>query len=112
MEKARKSLEKLVAELHDTNVKLKEANQLKELYIGQYVDLCSSYIGQLEKFRSHLINVVRTKGLEKTLSVLKSPAVVNEELSDFYRIFDESFLSIYPNFVDDFNSLLMPEFRE
>lgn len=111
VEKARKSLEKLVAELHDTNVKLKEANQLKELYIGQYVDLCSSYIGQLEKFRSHLINVVRTKGLEKTLSVLKSPAVVNEELSDFYRIFDESFLSIYPNFVDDFNSLLMPEFR-
>ena len=111
VDKARKSLEKLVAELHDTNAKLKEANQLKELYIGQYVDLCSSYIGQLEKFRSHLINVARTKGLEKTLSALKSPAVVNEELSDFYRIFDESFLSIYPNFVDDFNSLLMPEFR-
>lgn len=112
VENARKSLEKLVAELHEMNDKLKEANQLKELYIGQYVDLCSSYIGRLEKFRSHITNVARSKSIEKTIAVLKSPAVINEELSDFYRIFDESFLSIYPNFVEDFNMLLQPDYRD
>ncbi len=38
-----------------------------------------------------------------------NPAVSTEDLKQFYKSFDSLFLSIYPDFVKDFNSLLRPD---
>ena len=41
----------------------------------------------------------------------KSKQVIDNELKVFYKNFDESFLHIYPNFINQFNQLLKEEER-
>ena len=40
---------------------------------------------------------------------LKSTAFVDNELEELYKNFDNIFLSLYPTFVEDFNTLLISE---
>lgn len=44
-------------------------------------------------------------------SELRSTEIIDTELKDFYTHFDDSFLKLFPTFVEDFNSLLRPEAR-
>ena len=80
------SIEAAEESLRKTNLKLIEANAAKEEYIGLFLSMCSGYLDKLKK----------------TISRDQYEA----ELKSFYKTFDTSFLSLYPNFVDDFNSLL------
>jgi hypothetical protein len=97
--------------LNETNSQLTEANKIKEVYIAQFFDLCSAYINKLENFRKVLNKKATEKHLDELLKMLRSNAMINEEVEELYRIFDNIFLSLYPNFICDFNSLLIPEER-
>jgi hypothetical protein len=55
--------------LNETNYTLTEANLLKEIYIGRYMDQCSDYIGKLDEYRRKL-NVMATTGKMNDLIVL------------------------------------------
>jgi DNA-binding CsgD family transcriptional regulator len=97
--------------LNEANSQLTEANKIKEVYIAQFFDLCSAYINKLENFRKVLNKKATEKHLDEMLKMLRSNAMINEEVEELYRIFDKIFLSLYPNFICDFNSLLIPEER-
>jgi DNA-binding CsgD family transcriptional regulator len=97
--------------LNEANSQLLEANKIKEVYIAQFFDLCSAYINKLENFRKVLNKKATEKHLDELLKMLRSNALINEEVEELYRIFDKIFLSLYPNFICDFNSLLIPEER-
>jgi DNA-binding NarL/FixJ family response regulator len=43
--------------------------------------------------------------------MLRSHDMINNELSELFENFDHIFLHLYPNFVEDFNSLLLEEER-
>ena len=70
---------------------LSQANAAKEEYLGLFLTMCSSYIDKLKKFM--------------TMSQIDS------ELRNFYKTFDNAFLQLYPDFVEKFNALLVPEAR-
>lgn len=97
--------------LNETNSQLTEANKIKEVYIAQFFDLCSAYIDKLENFRKVLNKKATEKHLDELLKMLRSNVMINQEAEELYRIFDKIFLSLYPNFICDFNSLLIPEER-
>ncbi|WP_234997840.1 DUF6377 domain-containing protein [Mucilaginibacter sp. OK098] len=97
--------------LNEANSALLEANKIKEVYIAQFFDLCSAYINKLENFRKVLNKKASEKHLDELIKILRSPAMVNEEVDELYKIFDRIFLSLYPNFISGFNSLLIPEER-
>lgn len=91
--------------LHDN---LTEANKAKDVYISQFVILCSVYMDKLNQL-NNLVNRKITAGQIDELSRLtKTGKLVEEQTRDFYDIFDEAFLHIYPNFVKDVNELLLP----
>lgn len=78
------------------NRQLKEANKVKEQYICRYLEVYSDYIRRLT-------TMARKAGE-------KDPAgFMNREMDNFYRSFDDTFLSLYGTFVTDFNALLKPE---
>ena len=77
--------------LRKTNFDLIEANAAKEEYLGLFLSMCSGY---LDKLKKHLTR-----------------EQYESELKNFYKTFDTSFLSLYPSFVEDLNSLLKPEGR-
>jgi hypothetical protein len=92
-------------QLLEVNHKLGETNQVKEVYLGKFIDLCSSYIEKLDNYRRSLNKIANSGKIEELLKSLKSSQFVEGELSDFYTNFDETFLRIYPTFISDFNAL-------
>lgn len=97
--------------LNDINKRLLEDDRIKEMYIGQYINMCSSYIDRIDKYRNNLLNIARTKGSKDVVEALKSSETVSSELVDFYYNFDKSFLHLYPDFVDKFNALIREDCR-
>lgn len=104
-----KQLNHLNNELHKANESLFEANHIKEEYIANFFDLCSTYIEKLDRFRNSLHKKLITNKPEALLKELKSTDLVENELDELYKNFDSIFLNLYPSFVAKFNSLLLPE---
>ncbi|MGQ2984556.1 DUF6377 domain-containing protein [Flavobacterium sp.] len=102
-------LEYLNSELQQANVQLHESNRVKEEYIAQFFDICSSYIGKLDDYRKKLNKKAMTKQYEELSAILRSDSFIDEELHSLYARFDMLFINLYPNFVSDFNKLLLPE---
>ncbi len=80
------------------NHQLKDANKVKEQYICRYLEVYSDYIRRL--------TTMARKAGEKDPA-----AFMDREMDNFYRSFDDTFLSLYGTFVADFNALLKPEAR-
>lgn len=98
-------------QLTETNNQLSEANRIKEEYIGNFLDLCSNYINKLEDFRKTLNKKATTGNIEALLKMLKSTELMATELKALYKNFDDTFLHLYPDFVTQFNQLLLEEER-
>ena len=96
-------------EILNVNVRLTEANQIKETYIGQFLDLCSVYISKLEGFQLSIKKMVMTQRMGELTKILKSRTMIDQEIKELYTTFDHIFLQLYPNFVEDFNSLLQED---
>ena len=90
---------------------LQESNNLKESYLGRYLDLCSEYIGRIESYRSQLLHIARNGGMAELQKVLRSTTFIESELNEFYAKFDATFLHLFPDFVAQFNELLQPDKR-
>ena len=48
---------------------------------------------------------------EEVMQFTKSADIKNKEIDELYTNFDAVFMTLFPNFVNDFNSLLKPEDR-
>lgn len=101
-----KKLTLLNDELNASNDRLSEANQIKEQYIVHFLDLCSDYINKMEDYRKELNKIALNNQIDKLLKKLKSTEFLDDEVEELYKNFDAVFLSLYPTFVPDFNSLL------
>lgn len=77
--------------LKEANRRLTEANGAKEEYLGLFLSQSSNYLDKLRK--------------------LISREAYEAELKAFYKNFDTSFLELYPDFVEKFNSLLKEDAR-
>ena len=102
-------LKEMNSRLTYSNSCLSESNNIKEAYIGYYMDLCSNYINKVEEYRNGLNNIVRTQGVNEVMKVLRRPSFLKNELDGFYVDFDTAFLKIFPHFVEQFNTLLQPD---
>lgn len=101
------ALQAINLKLKETNSTLTEANLVKEIYIGKYMDQCSDYIGKLEGYRRKL-NVMATAGkMNNLISAIKSKQFIEAELKEFYTNFDKTFLLLFPNFINEFEGLLI-----
>ncbi len=93
------------------NTELSDANRIKETYIGHFLDLCSTYISKLEKYQNTLNKKAVEKKLDELYKILKSSEMIDNELKELYENFDNIFLHLYPNFLEELNSLLVEEER-
>lgn len=96
-------------ELKQSNRELKESNQIKETYVTQYMKQCSAGIAKIEGYRVGLQKTAMSSNYAKLVQTIKDTKVIDKELDDFYHSFDETFLSLFPTFISDFNALLKPD---
>lgn len=90
---------------------LRSANNTKEVYISQFMTLCSIYMDKLNQFCKIANRKISAGQVDELYKMTKSGKFVEEQSREFYDVFDNAFLHIYPSFVNDVNNLLRPEER-
>lgn len=101
-----KDLSKLNDQIKIVNSHLKDANLIKDSYVFRYMNLSVEYLGRVEDYRHQLRQAAKANGYEALKNLLRTPSNINKEYRDFYTIFDETFLGIFPDFIEQVNSLL------
>lgn len=102
LDRARRCLEQSYREL-------KESDNVKQTYIAGFLEHLSENINTSRQYKNHVRKFLRMgyiKDLEEEIDELPP---IEEDIEGFYKIFDETFINLYPGFVEKFNALLLPE---
>ena len=95
--------------LEELNQKLLNTNKRRETYMRLFMDISAVYIKKLDDYRKLVSRKIKAKQTADLLTAINSYKLAEEEASSFYIRFDKAFMDLYPNFVDEFNQLLLPE---
>lgn len=119
--KARKSLQESYIEIEHRNIELQQINdrlellnesinesdKVKQEYIALFLGILSADINEKRQYRNHVIKYIR-RGNEKYLvDEIEALPSIEEDIRQFYKMFDETFINLFPDFVEKFNRLLL-----
>jgi hypothetical protein len=109
---ANHALEEKSQELKEEGERLREANFLKEEYIGLMFATCSEYLQKISAVKKNINRKLVARQYEMAMEMTsgKSDADAKEQ-HELWAKFDEVFLQLFPDFVEQFNELLRPEER-
>ncbi len=92
--------------IRESNEKLIEADKIKDEYIADFFNQNSEYIEKIENLQKWFNRMVATKQFE-ALRKLPEHINIQNERDILYERFDRMFLKLFPNFVEEFNKLLV-----
>ncbi|GAB5524863.1 MAG: DUF6377 domain-containing protein [Roseivirga sp.] len=101
-----KNLTQANGKLEKLYLALSESNHVKEQYIGNFLKIHSEYIDKLDRYQKVVKQMLRARKYEELYKRVNSTEVIDAEVKEFYETFDNAFLSIYPDFLEQFNQLL------
>ena len=107
--KSRNELSKTNSVLKSLNNKLDEANHIKEEYIAFFIRQNSNYLEKFERYKKLISIRLSTGQLDKLSAMVNNKKNEEMDLNELYHNFDQAFLRIYPNFVEEVNNLLRKE---
>ena len=93
-------------QLNTANDELMHTSRVKDEYLGRFFELGSTFIMKADERNKKLNRLARDRKLEELYKELKSYEFINMLSESFFKQFDNAFLNICPNFVDDVNNLL------
>ncbi len=103
-----RALVKARDELSALNEQMKEADKIKQEYITQFLSILSDNIGETRKYKNHVLHYIRLGHTDILAKEIESLPPLSHDVEEFNRIFDNTFLNIFPGFVHGFNELLEP----
>jgi hypothetical protein len=107
---ANRALTQQDEQLKQNERNLREANYLKEEYIGQMFAMCAEYLHQIEDIKKDLNRKLMAGQYDMAIEATRGNSDANQKaLHDLWDRFDEIFLRLFPDFTEQFNSLLRPE---
>lgn len=106
--KANQALDVANRSLTGINTKLDEANMIKDEYIGYFFNVHSSYIEKIDRLKRSIEKIVKEKRYDEVLLFLNK-LNIGLERESLSNSFDQVFLNLFPNFIEDFNSLFDAE---
>jgi hypothetical protein len=92
------------------NHRLREADKIKEEYIGYYFNINTEYLGKIEAFKKSIELKLMTKKLDDIKYIVNN-INLKKEREELYFSFDKVFLKLFPDFVTIFNSYFNEEDR-
>ena len=107
--KSRNELSNTNSVLKSLNNKLDEANHIKEEYIAFFIRQNSNYLEKFERYKKLISIRLSTGQLDKLSAMVNNKKNEEMDLNELYHNFDQAFLRIYPNFVEEVNNLLRKE---
>ena len=88
------------------NRRLREANHIKNTYLGEFMALFADHINSLEKYRSNLRVTAKKQDFDALVQELRSDDFIDAEWDYLMDKFDKTFLGLFPNFISQLNGLL------
>ena len=107
--KSRHEVKSQNALLEELNTKLLNTNKRRETYMRLFMDISAVYIKKLDDYRKLVSRKIKAKQTADLLTTINSYKLAEEEAGNFYIRFDKAFMELYPNFVTEFNKLLLPD---
>ena len=107
--KSRREIKSQNTLLDELNQKLINTNKRRETYMHLFMDISAVYIKKLDDYRKLVSRKIKAKQTADLLTAISSYKLAEEEAANFYIRFDKAFIDLYPNFVEEFNQLLLPE---
>lgn len=98
-------------QLKELNERLVATNHRRETYMRLFMDISAVYIRKLMEYRKLVSRKIKANQTADLLKTINSYKLAEEEATTFYTRFDRAFTELYPSFVDELNSLLLPEER-
>ena len=105
----RKNLSVTEGNLRRANKALVENNHIKEEYVGQFIRMCSLHILRLDEYRRFVIKKIKSGQTDELLYVSEKERELRKDTDDLLHDFDTAFLNIFPDFIEKFNKLLLPD---
>lgn len=102
----RKAIAEMNQELRNLNQELLHTNSTREEYVSLFLDLCAAYIEKLSKYQELVRRKIKAKQTDDLLKISNSTKMPETDAKHFFLNFDTAFLTLYPNFVKEFNDLL------
>jgi len=101
-----KALTRTRKELEESYQNLKESDNIKQEYIARFLSELSANINTTRQYKNHVLKYIRRGNTKYLTDEIESEPPIDEDIDKFYKMFDETFVSLYPDFVDQFNTLL------
>lgn len=111
MKKIRKSkfmLRDANLQLQNINTTLHEVSRIKDCYIGHYLEMNFLLVNKLVSFSLVAQQKLEQKNYVAVSSLIKK-LVTEHSRKWMYADFDNTFLSVFPSFIVEFNALLLPD---
>lgn len=102
-------IESMSNELRGTNEKLMEEMKLRDKNFMDTYYLCTNYIKMYGNLKKSILALLKTHSYKDAVNKVSSTDFEDTELREFYKKFDQAFLSTHTDFVERFNRLLKPE---
>lgn len=109
LKQANQQLQQALAQQEESNQSLRVSNRIRAAYVTQYMTECSEVIEKIGIYRQQLLKISVQSNYQKLQEAVKSTDFIDTSLKEFYQHFDETFLSLFPHFVESLNALLRPE---
>ena len=108
LEASKGSIERRNKALEEVNGKLKESNKVRQTYIALFLQNLSENISTSRQYKNHVLKYIRRGNDKYLVEEIEATPPIEEDIRSFNKMFDETFISLYPDFVEKFNALLAP----
>ena len=98
-------------ELSVLNRRISKADKVKDAYIMDFLQGLSEQVALIRSEDNRFRNLLKQGKSDQLFRELAISERSEKARENFYRKFDETFLALYPDFVEQFNALLQPEAR-
>jgi Response regulator containing a CheY-like receiver domain and an HTH DNA-binding domain len=85
-------------------------HRIKDEYIGYFFTANSSYIEKTEDFQKVVIRMIKNRKFEELIRLADSENL-EKERKDMFSLFDQIFLRLFPDFINQYNLLFEEEDR-
>ena len=101
-----RELEEINSRLVKLNARIQESDKVKQEYIGLFLGMVSDNISTFRKYRMRVLKYIRQGNTKAITDEIEQLEPIDNDILEFYKMFDQAFISIYPDFVGKFNNLL------
>ena len=102
-------LEKMNVLLNRMNCQLKEQDVIKNIYIFESLNTNSQYLSNMESMLRKIVNTLRQNDKIHLLRGIGIDDRIKEERLQLLTSFDRAFFILFPNFIEQYNTLFSEE---